>query len=421
MRRPGRGMTLVDHVRENVRLALDTLRTSKLRSFLTILGVMIGVSTVMAMASIVEGIRAQIVRTIEVAGPTTFYVMKIFSQTPLNPEALPKHVRVRPDLTPREAERLAALEEIGYAAIWGQILGRLEHQGNRTQPLAIFGADDRYTEVQGGELVDGRWFTRAELSAGTPVVVVQENAARRLYGRANPIGRTVRVGGRPMEIIGLYQPPANIFAPPGQETGAIVPFLVLDQQFTIDKTNMLFIAVKPREGITVEAAQEAVIIEMRQLRKLRPGDGNTFDLITQDQVLEIFNNLTGVFFLVMIVLSAVSLMVGGIGVMAIMMVSVTDRTREIGIRKAVGATRGDIMLQFLMESATLTGIGGVLGIVIGLGFGRLITLLMNIDARPPVTLTLVAVSVSIGIGVVFGLLPARRAAGLDPVDALHYE
>jgi putative ABC transport system permease protein len=144
-------------------------------------------------------------------------------------------------------------------------------------------------------------------------------------------------------------------------------------------------------------------------------------MITQDQILDTFNKITGVFFLVMIVLSSVGLMVGGIGVMAIMMVSVTNRTREIGVRKALGATQREILLQFLVEAATLTGIGGIIGIIVGLTLGRLVTLFMNIDAGIPVLLTLVAVTVSVGIGIVFGMIPARRAARLDPIAALRYE
>jgi len=347
--------------------------------------------------------------------------VKVYSQTPLNPDALPKWVRIRPDLTKREAERIADLPEISYGSIWAQVFARLEYKGQRSQPTQIFGADDRFTEIQGGDLAAGRWFTRTELASGANVAVVNEDAARRLFGRENPVGKTIRLGGRPVEVIGLYVPPENIFAPQGTETGAIVPYLMLDQQFTIDKTSSQYIAVKPRPGVTVEQAQEAVTVLMREIRRLRPADKNTFDMITQDQILDIFEKLTGAFFLVMIVLSSVALMVGGIGVMAIMMVSVTDRTREIGVRKALGATRGDIMLQFLIEAATLTGIGGAIGIALGLGMGGIVTRLMNVDAAPPVSLTAIAVTVSIGIGVVFGLLPARRASMLDPVEALRYE
>jgi putative ABC transport system permease protein len=409
------------NARETVTLAFDSLRASKLRSGLTILGVVIGVSVVMAMASIVQGIRDQIVKTIEIAGPTTFYVMKVFSQTPLNPDRLPKWVRVRPDLTRDEADRIAALPDIEYSSIWAQVIQRVEYNGVRTQPQAIMGADDRFTEIQGGELSSGRWFTHAELASGSAVVVLDVDVARRLFAAINPLDRLVRLGGRPARVIGVYQPAANIFKPPGQEVAGIVPFGMLDHQFTIDKTVALFIPVKPKPGVSVVDAQEAVTIALREMRRLRPADHNNFDMITQDQILDVFNKLTGVFFLVMIALSGVALLVGGIGVMAVMMISVTERTREIGVRKAVGATRGDILLQFLFEAATLTGAGGVIGILVGLAVGRGVTMLMHVSATPPVNSTLVAVLVSVSLGLVFGLLPARRAARLDPIDALRYE
>ena len=414
-------MRLRDRIRENVGVAFDALRVNALRSSLTILGVVIGVATVMAMAAIVQGIRDQIVRTIEIAGPTTFYVIKYFSQTPLNPDALPKEVRIRPDLTIAEAERLQDLPDIDYASIWAQVFGRIEYRGARTQPMAIFGADDRYAEVQGGELLEGRWFTRAELSSGAAVAVIEEDAARRVFGREAPLGKTVKVQGRPAQVIGTYQMPGNIFAPPGTETGAIVPFAMAERQYTIDKTNALWIVIKPRASTPVADAQAAVTVELRQLRGLRPSQPNTFDLITQDQILNIWNSITSVFFLVMIVLSAVALLVGGIGVMAMMMVSVTSRTREIGVRKAVGATRRDILLQFLVEASTLTGAGGMIGIILGVILGRALSGFLDVDATTPLSFTLIAVGVSVGIGVLFGLIPANRAARLDPVEALRHE
>lgn len=414
-------MRLADQVSQNLRVAADALRAGKTRSALTILGVVIGVATVMSMAAIVTGISNQIVRTIEIAGPSTFYVIKVFSQTPINPDRLPAHVRIRPDLSRREAERIADLPEISYAAIWAQAFGRVEYKGVRTQMLTVMGADDGFTRIQGGELTDGRWFTRGELASGSAVAVLDHDVARRVFGREGAIGRTVRVGGRPMEVIGLYQPPGNIFSPPGQQIGAIIPFLLADRQFMIDRTNALWIPVKPRAGVSVADAQEAVTIAVREMRHLRPGDRNTFDLMTQDQILDTFNKLTGVFFLVMIVLSAVALLVGGIGVMAIMMVSVTSRTREIGLRKAVGATKRDIMLQFLVEAVTLTGIGGVIGILTGLAMAQLVGVVMKIEAVAPFSMTATAVGVSVAIGVAFGLLPAIRAARLDPIEALRYE
>ena len=406
---------------QNVAVALSALRANKLRSALTILGVVIGVATVMTMASLVQGIRDQIVRTIEIAGPTTFYVLKVFSQTPVDPNRLPKYIRIRPDLGLDEAARIRALPGILYASLWGQAFARIEYEGMRTQNVAIFGADEGFTIIQGGELSAGRWFTRAEVTGGDAVVVLRDAIADRVLGRLDPIGKLVRVGGRPARVIGIYVQPGNIFSPPGSEIGAIIPYRMLDTQFRIDKTNGLWIPVKPAPDVTVSDAQANVTVALRSMRKLRPRDKNTFDLVTQDQVLDTFNSITSVFFLVLIVLSSVALMVGGIGVMAIMMVSVTDRTKEIGLRKALGATTGDIRLQFLVEAATLTGIGGIIGVVTGASVGKLVTILLDITTGFPVTLTIVAVTSSIVVGVMFGIIPANRAARLDPVDALRYE
>ena len=406
---------------QNVAIAISAILASKLRSALTILGVVIGVSTVMTMASLVQGIRDQIVRTIEVAGPTTFYVLKVFSQTPLNPDRLPKYVRIRPDLAEDEAERIRALPGILYASLWAQAIARVEYEGTRTQRVAVFGADEGFTTIQGGELSAGRWFTRAEVTGGEAVVVLRDAISDKVFGRLDPLGKLVRVGGRPARVIGIYVQPGNIFSPPGSEIGAILPYRMLNQQFRIDKTNGQWIPVKPKPGVTVADAQEEVTIALRSGRKLRPRDRNTFDLVTQDQVLDTFNSLTSVFFLVLIVLSSVALLVGGIGVMAIMMVSVTDRTKEIGLRKALGATTGDIRQQFLVEAATLTGIGGIIGVIAGAAVGKLVTLLLDITTGFPLTLTVVAVVSSIVVGVMFGVIPANRAARLDPVDALRYE
>ena len=406
---------------ENLGSAVGSLASAKGRSGLTILGVVIGVSTVMAMATIVSGVRDQIVASIEIAGPTTFYVVKVWSQTPINPQDPPKWVRVRPDLIVDEAEIIKKLPEIKFAAIWGIIQNRVDYAGTRTNVGGIVGGDAGYPEIYGGELSEGRWFTKAEEASGAAVVVLDASVAYKLFGAMQPIDNVVRVGPRPLRVIGIYQPDANIFSPPGQETQAIMPYKTLDHQFTIDKANALFIPVKPRANVTVSDAEAAVTIALRESRRLRPGDHDTFDLVTQDQILDTFNKLTGVFFLVMVALSSVALLVGGIGVMAVMMISVTDRTREIGIRKAVGATRGDILQQFLIEASALTGTGGVIGVVIGLGLGKLASTVMGVRGAPPIDLTLIAVAVSVAIGLVFGVLPARRAARLDPIESLRYE
>jgi putative ABC transport system permease protein len=406
---------------EGIALALDAIKANKLRSGLTVLGVVIGVSTVMSMASIVNGIRAQIINTIQVVGPTTIRVMRFFSSTPVNPNQLPREVRIRPKLEASEARAIAEFPEIGYASIWVVVLERLEYAAARTQPTIIYGSDDGFMEILGGGITDGRTFTPTEVRAGRAVVILELDAAAKVFGRVNPIGKIMRVGGRPFTVVGLYKKPDNIFQPPGQEISAIVPYEAAKRAFQYDEVNSLIILVKPRPGITVDRAMDLITVQMRKMRGLRPGEPNTFDMVTSDQVLSLFDKLTGVFFLVMIVLSSVALMVGGIGVMAIMLVSVTDRTREIGVRMALGATRREILWQFLVEAATLTLIGGVIGVGLGLVLGQALKSVMRLESGVPVWSAVVATVVSIVIGLVFGLIPANRASRLDPVEALRYE
>jgi len=405
---------------EGIGIALDALRSNKLRSALTILGVVIGVSTVMAMASIVEGIRGQIFNAMNTAGPSAFYVMRFFSQTPLNPDHLPYEVRIRPVLTEEDAIAVRDVPEIEYAGIWVQMFLRMEYQGVSTQTVTVYGADEHYMEILGGTLLRGRFFAPSELD-GEPVVVLEEESADRLFGEIDPMGRRIRVGGVALTVIGIYQRPANIFEPPGQQIGAIMPFVTAKRNYRYDETNGLFLSVKGWPRVSVPIAKDLTIAALRRQRRLRPGMPNTFDVITQDQILDTISNLTTAFFGVMVALSSVALLVGGIGVMAIMMVSVTDRTREIGLRKALGATRQEILWQFLVESATLTFIGGLLGIAFGLATGHILKEVLDLQSGVPLWSAVLATVVSIMIGLVFGLYPANRAAAMDPVEALRHE
>jgi putative ABC transport system permease protein len=380
-------MFQLQRIGEGFFIALDSMRSNKLRSALTILGVVIGVSTVMAMASLVQGLKSQILTTLETAGPTAFYVVRFFSQTPLNPDDLPYEVRIRPVIRESDAEAIRQIPEIQYAGVWIQIFQRIEYQGVRTQALTVWAADDHYMEIQGGALLRGRFFSRSELS-GEPVTVLEEEIANKLFGQVDPIGKLLRIGGVALRVIGIYQRPDNIFEPPGQQTGAIVPYHMARHNFQYDETNGLFISVKGWPSVPVDRAQDLVTVAVRKERKLRPGMPNTFDLITQDQILDTINSLTGAFFGVMVALSSVALLVGGIGVMAIMMVSVTDRTREI---------------------------------LVGLGGGQILKTVIGLKSGVPLWSAVLACAVSIGIGLAFGLYPANRASRMDPVEALRHE
>jgi putative ABC transport system permease protein len=407
-------------LRDGVTIALRTMRANKLRSGLTILGVIIGITTVMVMASIVEGIRSQVLNTLNRASPTVFYVIRFLSETPLNPDQLPREVRIRPPVSQDDARAIARLPDILHAEMWVRVIRGMEYKGIRTQGLWIYGADNHYMDVLGGTLLQGRLFSPTELT-GESAVLLEREAAHHLFGRENPLGATVRIGGRPHRVIGVYQEPENIFQPQGFVIGAILPFETLRRGYHYDETSNLFIVVRARDGVSVDQAQDQVTAAVRRERGLRPGAPNTFDIITQGEILETIEQLTGTFLLVMIALSSVALLVGGIGVMAIMMVSVTDRTREIGLRKALGATRREILWQFLVEAATLTFVGGLLGIVFGLGAGELAKALLDLRSGVPLWSAGLACAVSIGIGLVFGLYPANRAARMDPVEALRHE
>jgi putative ABC transport system permease protein len=404
-----------------VLLALESMRASKLRAALTILGVVIGVTTVMVMASLVEGIRSQIFASIETSSPQTFYVIRFFSSVPLNPQNLPPEVRIRPVVNEDDAAALRRAPSISRAGLWVQLQQRIEYQGERSQGLLVWGADNAYLDVQGGTLLEGRWFSAGEMADGAHVLVIEQDVAAKLFGTLDPLGRVVRIGDHSFTVIGVFQNPENIFQPPGQQNGAVIPFRAARQNFHYDETNALFIVVLARRGINIEQAKDEAIAALRVSRGLRPGAPNSFDLLTNDQILAVIDKLTSAFFLVMIALSSVALLVGGIGVMAIMMVSVTDRTREIGIRKALGATRAEILFQFLVEAATLTAVGGLIGIGVGLLGGELLKSVLGINSGPPLWSALVATGASIAIGLVFGVIPANRAARMNPVDALRYE
>ena len=413
-------MTL-PNIGEGVRMALDSLRANKLRSFLTILGVVIGVSTVMTMASIVQGIRGQIFNAINAAVPNTFYVLRFNLGTAVNPDNLPPEVRQRPVVSGPDAEAIQRAPGIRHAAVWSKFFSRIEAGDARTQTTQVFGGDEFFMDLQGGSLSEGRFFAASEVRSGAPVVVIDAEVARTLFGSRSAVGQFVRMGNRALQVVGVWQPPDNVFSPRGASTGAIMPFLTAKGSFRFNETIDQFIIVLGNPALSIDAVRDAAAVALRRHRGIRPGMPDTFDMLTQDQLLEITAKLTGAFFLVMVALSGVALLVGGIGVMAIMMVSVTSRTREIGTRKALGATRRESLWQFLVEAATLTMFGGILGVGAGLFCGGVIKFALKIDASPPLWSAVVSVAVSIGIGLGFGLYPANRAARMDPVEALRHE
>lgn len=405
---------------EGVGIAFDAIRANKVRAALTILGVAVGVFVVVVISAAVHGINDSVTADMEAAGPKTFFITRApmgFNNCDGSDETCPW--RRWPPVSPTEITALASLPSI--FAVNGTIRGMGE-VGYREHSLAspsISGVLPAWTQVDGGDIIEGRNFTIAENAGGDRVAIINQAMADELLGNLDPIDKTISIANQPYRVIGLYHDAAS-FMGGADKPKLYVPFETAYRSLHAQK-KWVFVAVKPRTSASQDDAIDAVTALLRGSRGLKPSEDNTFAITTNQKVMETFNKTVGMFFLVMISLSAIGLLVGGVGVIAIMMISVTERTREIGVRKALGATRRTILWQFLVEAATLTSIGAV----VGLGFGWIASLLIGwltpVKASVPPGAILAALLGSAVTGVLFGMLPALRASKLDPVEALRYE
>ncbi len=406
---------------EGIGIALDSLRANKVRAALTILGVAIGVMVVMVIGSMISGINRGVEDIFNQLGPRTFFVFRFFQGGVVvsdgSDETSPwlKY----PPLTVEESERIAALPTIDAVVLDEGGSAEME-LGNRALPsVAIMGRGVRWLEVSGGDVFPGRSFTNLEFQAGARVVVVNQKLADELFGLRDPLEQRVKIDGVPFHVIGIHQPPPDIFGDANRPR-AYVPHTAF-RKYVPHGEGWLGFLVLPAEEVTVAQAMDDVTGALRAMRQLRPAQDNDFAVVTQDKLLDTWNQMTGIFFMVMIVLSSVGLMVGGVGVVAIMMISVTERTREIGIRKAMGARRREILWQFLVEAATLTAIGGIIGMILGGVISLIVKAATPLPANVPLASVIAALGMSILTGVAFGLYPAAKASRLDPVEALRYE
>jgi putative ABC transport system permease protein len=376
---------------------------------------------VIAMASAITGINRSITGILESAGPKTFFVYRYFSGgldvSDGSDELSPW--RRMPWITTEEAELIRQLPTVRDVNIGEYTNGPVSFEGVELKSVAMAGMSPSWNLVNGGDILAGRNFTPMEYAAAARVVIINDKLAASLFPRRDPIGKTIKIFGEPFEVIGLHAEAASLFSN-ADEPRLAIPHTTFTKVADYQK-GWMEIAVLPTETATVQDAQDQVTAALRTKRGLRPGQADNFAVVSQDRVLDTFNKITAAFFIVMIALSSVGLMVGGVGVVAIMMISVTERTREIGVRKALGATRREIMFQFLVEAATLT----LVGCVIGMGMGALIAWVIRsmtpIPATVPLLSVVAAVLASILTGILFGLYPASRASRMDPVEALRYE
>jgi putative ABC transport system permease protein len=418
---PQRKGSLLSRMFEGSAIALDSIQANKVRAALTILGVAIGVTVVIAMASAITGINQSITNILESAGPKTFFVYRYFSGgldvSDGSDELSPW--RRMPWLTVEEAELIRSLPTVSNVNIGEYSNGPVSFEGVELKSVAIAGMMPTWNLVNGGDILAGRNFTPMEYAAGARVVVINDKLAESLFPRRDPIGKRIKIFGQPFEVIGLHAEAASLFSN-ADEPRLAIPHTTFAKVADYWK-GWMEIAVLPTEAATVQEAQDQVTAALRTKRGLRPGQPDNFAVVTQDRVLDTFNKITAAFFVVMIALSSVGLMVGGVGVVAIMMISVTERTREIGVRKALGATRREIMFQFLVEAATLTLVGCIVGMALGALIAWGIRSFTRIPATVPLLSVVAAVAASILTGVLFGLYPANKASRMDPVEALRYE
>jgi len=405
---------------EGVRIAIDAMVANKVRAGLTILGVAVGVFVVVIMSAAVHGINESVAKDFEKAGPTTFFVMR-YPITFENCDGSGDTCRWRsnPQITfPEQAalQKLTSVDQVGVQMGWN---AQARVRDQVAPSVQVIGVLANWPQINAPDMEDGRAFTESEVRAAARVIVINTVAKDRLFGENDALGRDIQLNGSPFTVIGIYKDNAS-FLMGGEHPKIIMPIYSLERHLNA-RVRYMGLVVKPNPNVPQDQVIDDVIATMRGMRGLRPGRESNFALITQDKLFDVYNKIFGMFFLVMIALSAVGLLVGGVGVVAIMMISVTERTREIGVRKALGATRLTILWQFLIEAVTLTGTGAMIGLAFGWGVAVIIRHTTPVAASVPAMAVLASLGASAVTGVIFGMLPAIRASRLDPVAALRYE
>jgi ABC-type antimicrobial peptide transport system, permease component len=418
-------MTLAQ-ARENFVAAMQTLVSSKVRSALTVLGIVIGVSSVISMAAIIEGLNKFVQDRVESLGSRTYFLTRFPPGT--DPSRMPEKIRIRRYIGYDYAEyiRSAAphVENVTTVGTRGFFFGdsnRITSGDHTVEKVIVRGAEPEYTTALPLFNVEhGRFLSTFDQEHARPVVVLGAAIAESLFPDRDPLGQSVRLNGSIYEVVGVFSHDQGLFLGPGVDIFAIIPLSNFKKHYPEAKELIMLFTV-PKE-VNVEAAQAEVMQAMRRIRKIPADQENDFELSSPDFLSNLWNQLTGALVILTSVISSIGLLVGGVGVMNIMLISVTERTQEIGVRKAIGARKADVRLQFLFEAVVLTLIGGTIGILIGAGVSTMVrTFVPSIPATLSYWWVTIGFAMSVGVGLFFGYYPANLAAKLDPITCLRYE
>ncbi|MEZ5353369.1 MAG: ABC transporter permease [Bryobacteraceae bacterium] len=418
-------------VAENLSVALESLRTHKVRTGLTVLGIVIGVTSVISVAAIITGLNGFIAQRVENMGSRTYFVMRFSPALRLGRQ--PEAMRRRKYLTPSDAEFLREnARTIDIATVFtsrpstpGELNANeandISYEGERVERIFLRAVEpDHAIAIPLFAVSQGRFIANFDLERSRDVVVLGDAIAAALFPRVDPIGKIVRLNGKLMEVIGVLEKDPGLFGGPGLDQVACIPLSTFRKYYP--ETKEYFIAFTAARSVDPSVAVNEVTELMRRLRRVPHNAENDFDIFSPDFLTDLWNNLTGALVLLTAVISSVGLLIGGVGVMNIMLISVTERTAEIGVRKAVGARASDIRVQFLLEAMTLSVTGGGIGLAIGAMIAFLVrTFIPSVPATLSAFWVTLGLGISIGVGLLFGYYPASRAAGLDPVDCLRYE
>jgi putative ABC transport system permease protein len=416
-------------LRENISVAMDTLRSHKVRSALTVLGIVIGVTSVISVAAIITGLNGFIQAKVASFGPNTYFLTRI----PIGPQNFGKQsekVRARRYFEVDYGQRLrdaapGSLESVTIlgtrASFFGGQGNQIRYEGNLVDKIILRGAEPEYISVIPMFAVErGRFVSRYDEDHARPVIVLGADIADSLFPSLDPLGKTVRLNGTSFDVIGVFAREPGLFGGPGVDQFAIIPFSTFHKYYPDSKELMMAFVLK--KSANPASALDEVTDAFRRIRRVPPRAENDFEIMASDFMSTLWNQLTGALVILTGIISSVGLLVGGIGVMNIMLISVTERTGEIGVRKAIGASKTDIRVQFLMEATMLTLLGGAIGIMLG---GLIALAVRTFVPSIPATLSLLwvtlGVAMSVGVGLFFGYYPANRAANLDPIVCLRYE